>query len=488
MTLPSSYQHTPLDEIMPPWSFGVIYAFPCDENHRERCLQVLQRGYTELLRLWPYLGGDVVHDGCPGRRPGHLSLVLPEHVPDIELAVLDLSDPSSGWDHNYAEVVGAGLPPRWLDAKLFAPYAAGLAVTTKPFLVQVNWIPGGCLLTTSILHAVMDGSGMDMVMQTWARLCREMQLSETHGNGVTAQEMPTNLATTPIASQIPVSGNSFDDLKTRPELWKLLGLHQEATLALTPPPHPKPAMMPAAKGGHPDMRTAIFSISQDASARLKTDATLSDGGQWISTSDVVTALLWRSVMRARFPDAEEPPEEHINTGRERPKSVMVVPLNGRSLFKPELPQSHINNVIYCCINELPLHDVVGPEPLATLARTIRRGIETIKSDATLAQDAYTLASLLPDVRKLIPSFADISGRNFVTSSWVDFPLYDVDFGPALGKPELIRLPRYQWFGFHVIGPRKRNGDVELFICLNGEEMDRLRKDVEFQEYATFVAE
>lgn len=132
--------------------------------------------------------------------------------------------------------------------------------------------------------------------------------------------------------------------------------------------------------------------------------------------------------------------------------------------------------------------VPSSEPLATIARAIRCGIETIKSDATLAQDAYTLASLLPDVRKLIPAFADIWGRNLVSSTWVDFPLFDVDFGPALGKPELIRIPRYQWFRIHIIGPRKPNGDVELFICLNGDEMDRLRQDVEFQQYATFVTE
>ena len=61
----------------------------------------------------------MVHDDCTGQQPGRLSLELLDDIPNIQLAVLDLSDSSSGWDHDYAEVVEPGLPPRWLDASYF---------------------------------------------------------------------------------------------------------------------------------------------------------------------------------------------------------------------------------------------------------------------------------------------------------------------------------------------------------------------------------
>ncbi|KAF1847368.1 uncharacterized protein K460DRAFT_352516 [Cucurbitaria berberidis CBS 394.84] len=248
MTLPNSYQITPLDEITPPLFFGKIYAFPCHGDRRELTLRVLQQGYTELLRTWPYLGWDIVRNHCSASRPGQATLVPLEKEVDTKLSCFDLSEPSSGWKHSYAEVLEAGLPPSWLDAAVFASYAAGVATTTKPFKVQVNWIPGGCLLTTCFSHAVVDGNGISNIIQTWARLCREIQ-------GVCAKDRKTvckmsrsNSDTCVTVAAISRSDSSLDALKTRTELWNLLGLDGQNSLNPRPDAPSTPLFIPTA--GH----------------------------------------------------------------------------------------------------------------------------------------------------------------------------------------------------------------------------------------------
>ncbi|KAK3324442.1 transferase family-domain-containing protein [Cercophora scortea] len=481
MILPTSYQTTPLDEIIPPLSYGLIYAFQCDEARREQTVQILQQGYTKLLQLRPYLGGDIVRHQNSGARPGSLELVVPAepqdvHVHDGKIAVADLSLSSSGWTYSYAELLEAGMPLSRLDAALFAPYVAGTATTTKPFMIQVNWIPGGCLLTISISHAVVDASGAGVVIQSWAQLCREAQgLSESQTNGAATEDINgAGNSISAVYNENALSA-SFQTLKTRSELWKLL----------------------AAGGSIPGMETAIFSFSRDAIARLKQDATPSDKSQWISGNDALTALIWRSVMRARF-SHEGDAKLSTTSGSQatgingngagingEPKSIVSVAINGRSLLNPPLPASYINNVVYCCMTELPLTQVLS-SPLSTLASSIRRRIEAIKSDPELIQDATLLAAAIPDVSKLTFAFREFLGCDLVTSSWIDTPFYEVDFGPVLGKPDLIRVPRGQFGGLCCLQPRKPGGDLEVFVSVRGEELEKLLGDEEFGKYASFV--
>jgi hypothetical protein len=288
-----------------------------------------------------------------------------------------------------------------------------------------------------------------------------------------------------LSASSELSGSDeFERLKMRPELWKLLGLHWEDNLAPSDGPS-LPVAIPAAGASIPGMRTGIFSFSREACAKLKKDLSPVQLNQWISTKDALTALIWRSVMRARFYDIKNIPRSAKGA---EPKSIVTVAVNGRSLFKPELPDTYINNVVYCCMNELPLSEVLGDTTLTSLAGAIRQRIETIKSDTTLIQDANTLASCIPDVGKLTFAFKDFLGFDLITSSWIDLPFYDIDFGPILGRPDLIRVPRNQFGGLCCLQPRKPNGDIEVFISLKGDEMDRLLGDIDFNKYARFICE
>ncbi|KAI0407185.1 transferase family-domain-containing protein [Xylaria palmicola] len=481
MILPTSYEPSPLDEVIPPLYNGIIYGFSCEDSQRERILEVLQEGYSRVLRLRPYLSSDLVRDESPDARPGSLKL----------LAVADLSSPSSGWHYSYAEVREAGMPQSWLDPKLLAPYVAGTAMTTKVLMGQVNWIPGGCLFTMYIAHAMADAWGAAMVTQYWAQQCREFQGEFQSKDAKSTRpwdRIPEVSGHNPSIHDIPASQESFDRLKSRPELWKLLGLHWEDNNVAPENAISLPTTIPAAAMAIPGMRTCIFSFSPEAGARLKADATPLDEKKWISTKDAMAALIWRAVMRARFPDiAQSARDSEMVKADEGGKSIISVAIDGRSLCK--VPYSFINNVVYCCMTEMPLRTIFAEDQLATLASRIRGNIEAVKSDPSLIRDTNILAASIPDVRQLAIAFKDFLGRDLVTTSWIDIPFFDgIDFGSVLGVPEFMRIPRGQFGGICSLQPRKPNGEVEVFISLKGDDMDRFLEDTEFRKYAQFVCE
>ncbi|KAM7188914.1 hypothetical protein V8F33_010361 [Rhypophila sp. PSN 637] len=485
MKLPTSYKFGPLDEVIPPLYHAIIYGFPCQDSQRDRAFEVLQGGFTRLLQSCPYMGGDIVRDDSPGVRPGSLKLVVPDPPADLKLAVAHLSSPESGWTHgSYDDVRKAGMPLSWLDPTLVAPYTAGTASTTKVLMGQVNWIPGGCLFTMYIAHAMTDAWGGAMVVQYWAQQCREYQ-------GITTK--PTMLDTFPESDghhvslhQIPSSPETFERLKSRPELWKLLGLHPEKNLMVKEDAIRLPTTIPAAAVAIPGMRTCIFAFTPEACARLKADATpaAGDGVGWISTQDALVALIWRSVMRARL--------SGNTTNLARPNSIVSVAIEGRSLCQPKMPYSIINNVVYCCMTEMPvatLLDSTRPTTLSKLALAIRGNIEAFKKDALLVQDTNQLAASIPDVGQLAIAFEDFLGHDLITTSWIDAPFYrGVDFGPPLGKPEFMRLPKGQFGGICSLQPKRADGVIEAFISLKDNEMKRFFADDEFMKYATFVCD
>lgn len=493
MIIPTGHEFSPLDEVLPPLYNAIIYGYACEESDRERILKVIQDGYSRVLRLCPYLGADIVRDESPANRPGSLKLNIPEPAEDIKVEVKDLTSPESGWKHTYTELREAGMPQSWLDPALLAPYVAGTASTTKVLTAQVNWIPGGCLFTMCIAHALADAWGSAMVVHFWAQQCRELQ-NLPQSNGQLAKEFNGHC---PALHEISGSQEDFDRLKSRKELWKLLGLHWEENLIPPANAISLPTTIPAASMAIPGMRSCIFSFSPSASARLKADATLANGKGWISTKDAFAALLWRSVMRARFPHASKstPSASGTNHDESQPSdqtSIVSVAIDGRPLYTPKVPYSYIGNVIFCCMTEAPLSSILSTNSshnaLATLANSIRASIEAVKSDPSLVADATLLAASIPDVCQPAIAFKDFLSRDLITTSWIDIPFYEADFGPALGKPEFVRIPRGQFGGICILQPRKQNGEIEVLISLKGDDMERFLKDEEFVKYATFVCE
>ncbi|KAM7203159.1 Transferase family domain containing protein [Naviculisporaceae sp. PSN 640] len=492
----TSYTFSPLDEIMPPLWMTLVLCFPCPDSQKDHVTQTLQQGLSRMVAERPFLAGKLKRDGddaTDGARPGSLSLEIPENpVQEVKLAINDMSLPGSGWDYSYDDLRAAGMPLSKLDGGRLSPVAYGVAsASNRVFEARLSFIPGGCFLSVSTCHAFVDAWGFIVIMNMWASCCRDIQAGvETRK---TPKESETNLddgSSRPPALFANVSKNDYQALKDRPELWQLLGLDWRHIGKEGASPGPTPF-------NHPSLvKTRMFTVSPSSLDAIKQSATpaaseangTDDGNtpKWISTKDALVAFLWRSIIKARapsWPAQETAPESNT-------QSMVSVAIDGRRALSPPLPLSYIGNVVFCCLTWLPIAKLLDPQtPLSTIALEIRSSIEQKARNPHLLADAVNLAASIPDVSKgLGNAFTSWFGKDLVTTSVVDLPIYHLDFGAMLGKPEFFRMPKGQFDGICMIQPRQRNGMVDVIISLEPEQMDCLVADGEFSRHMVFLSE
>ena len=233
----------------------------------------------------------------------------------------------------------------------------------------------------------------------------------------------------------------------------------------------------------------MISLSPAALALLKTEAApkasdVTDGRPvWVSTNNALVAFLWKHIMKARFPLASSPGSE------DRRMSVVTVALEARKHVSPPIPPSYVGNVIFCCMTKLPPNVLTSPNTtMGSLAMMIRRNLEACKDPRMLA-DAIALASCVPDVRSLTYSISNWTREELVTTSWVDLPFFELEWGSIFGdtrRAEFFRFPKGQLDGLCFMHPRRLDGTIEINIGLEVEQMKRLVENEEFTKYATLA--
>jgi hypothetical protein len=477
-----AYKCSPLDVIIPPLFNALILCFPSPSAAQEKTLSILQNALSKTVMERPYLAGEVVCDDSDqpsdNSRPGNLSLSVPEADVDIRIGVNDMTHPGHEWTHTYESLRNAGMPLSALDAKFLAPMS-GYKTSNKVMAAQANFIPGGCLLSVYFQHSFVDAYGTSLVMAAWAENCRELQAASS--TAVTAlPTCPKSLEMPPALQVTSPRPAEYSQLKRREELWRLLGLDWRKPKSGPPEPFQISA----------GMRSTIFSITPQALTKLKAQATpLADstgnggGPGWISTKDALAALLWRSIIKARFPT---PPAE--NTAR-RQESIVSVAIDGRRGLN--IAPTYIGNVVFNSMTELPIKELLSPDlSLAFIATRIRKALEMNKDPATL-RSAVALAANIADVRGLVYAFPDWVGEDLILTSWVDLPFYEHEWGPifgATGRTEFFRMPKGQFEGICSVQPRHPNGIVDVVIGLKDEQMRRLHTDEEFAQYLKVVAQ
>jgi len=369
----------------------------------------------------------------------------------------------------------------------------------------------------------MDANGAGAVMKAWSENCARLQhikaqAKEQYGYSLRSSNEDRRLRLTTS----PLYLDAYDQLKTKPELWKALGLDHGRT-------PPLPSSIPYTPS-EAEVTTGIFHFSPSALSALKLSAALaSPGGEWISKNDAMMALLWRCIMRARFSDCA-----NIDAD-----SVMAIAINGRSRLVPPLPNTYIGNVIFSNQTALPLYALLSEDiSLAMIASTIRKSI-TENSAPERLQEALQLASCIPDTSPgalsfAFPAFVD---SDLVSSSWVDLPLYELAWGSAfaapvqrrdsglgesiastpptstttttiglenevvldeldtklnassaVGKIDFLRMPAGQFQGLCMVLPRRRDGGVEVAVGMKREHLRKLKADREFMKWAEFRCE
>lgn len=128
------------------------------------------------------------------------------------------------------------------------------------------------------------------------------------------------------------------------------------------------------------------------------------------------------------------------------------------------------------------------EHLGIIASQLRRELDPKVRD--MAYDTRALATFLNrcvDKSKIsITAAVDISS-GMCLSSWAKVNLYDLDFNLGLGKPEVVRRPRFSPVeSLMYIMPRSLNGDLAVALCLKDEDWERLNTDEDWKKYAVYI--
>ncbi|KAI1271181.1 hypothetical protein F5Y07DRAFT_383829 [Xylaria sp. FL0933] len=479
---------TPLDHLHKPNYLNLSYYFPLKPDVAPQdVFQDLSKGLRRAFNRVPWLGGSIhlrepgegKDDWKPGQREirwGHWDEDGPTphqlryHELGSQWTFAELREdtfPGNAYDH---------------DELLEVPIEGDLVAGCDVIVAQANFLPGGCIVSMSANHAALDGTAMVFAMKLWADSCRSLQDPDFPFEGYPPESSDRTL----LDRIWKEESAQRQDLKRADDDWTkgLTGVRDvcptEAALgdaAIKERNNPNKT----ATDRKPVNRTFYVSAASQAILRKECEAAVGTG--ILSSNDIVTALMWRSLVRARA--AASP------TGlRTETTSVLESAVDGRTDFSKAqaVPPSYLGNNTFYNQAEVSLSDLLDPSvPLGKIARVIRDGAG--RANSTALQDAYALIRDLPDYDLLRPRFRYMDGADLLVSNLLLFPVDQISFGTDKfsngGCPEAVRLYMSK-FNHHArcsyILPRRTPGGVELSMNLYEDEMEHLVRDEHFRRY------
>ena len=458
-----------LDQIMPRVYTRLILTFPISKEEVHPASQYLQKGLERTVAKIPFLMDDVMK---VQERPGWVALGPRLAGEKTMFKVKDLINGESGWTRHYEDLQAEGMPMSELDGDILAPVGRMMPEGASPVMAaQMNIIEGGCLLCVCKHHSVMDGIGLAAVLRCWAHYCRDLQnLFEP------TSELPGWSGQSLDRSQL-LNGGLETHIKNFPG-YEITPLAQQSIAT-----DGKQPVVPSL----PPMTAAIFELDMNAIVSLKHEILehldgLGPEKVWVSTNDVLCTVLWRAITRARaLSDAGQQSEDESTA-----QVGLGMAVNGRARFNPPLPATYVGNFnVYSMVTcELPLSKFPSLSSLGKTALAIRGSINAI--DDTYIRSLIHLVDSLPDATAVQPAFKSFLGKDLAITSWADLGLYDLDWGPAIGggKIDFVRIPKAGFDGICIVLPRMENGAVEVIVGLKQQDMDVLKDDEAFLQYAS----
>ena len=84
---------SPLDEMLPPFYYAYLLAFPMSDHIKKEIVEsILRESLSDLLSEYPYLAANINRQNLgDGHRPGHLSLDIPTTPQDRTLVFKNLT-------------------------------------------------------------------------------------------------------------------------------------------------------------------------------------------------------------------------------------------------------------------------------------------------------------------------------------------------------------------------------------------------------------
>ncbi|KAG7007767.1 hypothetical protein G7Y79_00008g024050 [Physcia stellaris] len=198
------------------------------------------------------------------------------------------------------------------------------------------------------------------------------------------------------------------------------------------------------------MVSAIFVASAESIPRLKAkSAPLRDENDqvpttYVSSFDAIAALIWRSIIKARYPELKEQDSAY---------SRLRIPVNLRQVL--DVPPEYPGNVLLNSVAEMPIKSLTAGSSQRQVALEIRSSLIASR-DPSLVRDSIKLSFVLPSLDSRRPLFSDTTGQDLVLTSWLDLSYLKHDWGPMFGSSgnaEFFRVPNGFLRGICALQPR-----------------------------------
>lgn len=420
----------------------------------------------------PYLSGYVVAVEKPGNRVGAVELRFSNtdflEYPNVMMRHLTPDEVP----YSYDELDSNGLPPSVIRPELVSALKESADEDWAPvFRVQANVVEGGLIVSVYLHHCISDGTGFGLLVS--GSVLHDDFAFDRHLD-FQGRNMPSlSMRLDEFANHMSVvrkelSYSSANQINDRRLKCKTVEEKSRANGSAATPG-----------------RGCVIAFSLDKVKRLREHVTEHTEGDFVSRNDVLQALLWHSMAKARIPSlGQDPP---VTTAK------LLIPTNIRKKLKNALSESYFGAAVDFASVEMPLCHLKDQSiaSFAQTARAIRKGIN--KVDEAYVRQAIALArhpNPKIDVRDLQASNMDrAKGADMYVTSWEKLRMYDATFEMGLGQPDWVRKPWSKDPGSCIVLPHDARKDyVEIVVQMAVADMGRLLEDSDFMEYVVRVVE
>ncbi|KIX08106.1 uncharacterized protein Z518_02762 [Rhinocladiella mackenziei CBS 650.93] len=418
----------------------------------------------------PYLCGYVVAVREPGNRVGAIEVRFSDRdfveFPRVNFRRLTHAEVP----YSYDDLDRMGLPPSIIKPELISALAESADEDRAPvFRVQANLVEGGLIVSVYLHHCISDGTGIGMLISGSV-----LKDEFTFDRPVDADghDMPG------LSSRLHAYANRKsvvrEALSYIPEnLVYDRQLKCKSTSAASPVNHPT----------RPRGRGCVVAFSLEKLAEVKRSLECHADGNFMTPNDVLLALLWHHMTRARAPS--------LLQSSQITHSKLLIPINIRNKLGEPLPESYFGAAIDFAACEQPIPPLANastPQIVQT-AMAIRKAINSV--DEPYIRQAIALAKYAGpdrDVRDLQASNMDrANGADMYVTSWEKLKCYETTFDMDLGPPDWVRKPWSKDPGSCIVLPYDdRKEFIEVVIQMTEIDMERLLDDCEFMQYVVRV--
>lgn len=447
----------PLDNIMPRHHITPKALFiPGSGSSKEKILKILKSGLAQTIKAIPTVAGHV--KAAPDSiQSGGMCVSTPFGTVDDIFKAQDLTESHSEMD--YRDLERRHFPMEAVDPDLLFSLPSFMDAEKPVLLAQANFVRGGLILGVSLHHSFGDGASLKMGLQTWAACCRGESAAPTLEKSTQSERL--------TSSELDISLDEFPEYAIIPE--NVAGYQPEVGEGESADNKPMPAQV--------DSHVFFFSAQKLKELKDLASAKL-EGSDWISTSDALSALLWRSITVARNADFGKAATDDTR--------ALNIPLDGRRLMREDL-SPYMGNMVLFNNATAPLQSLLSSPPqLSEISVIIRQSISRL--DEHYIKRAISAISSVPDVSKVMMSGGTFGESALTISSWGNLHM---DWGHVIGGPsECVRVPKIPFSGVCVVLRAGESGKksteangVEVMIGLKSDDMARLMKDRFFTRFA-----